>query len=53
MTALTIRDVPDGILTAVTAHTAQAGKSPQAYAPGLAGETRGQRAVRRARGTAG
>lgn len=65
MTALTIRDVPDDILTAVKVHAAQAGKSLQAYALDLlvrdaahpvpvlrAGETRGQRAVRRARGTA-
>ncbi|GAA3375358.1 hypothetical protein GCM10020367_42860 [Streptomyces sannanensis] len=65
MTALTIRDVPDDILTAVKVHAAQAGKSLQAYtlellardaahplAIGHPGETRGQRAVRRARGTA-
>ncbi|WP_280273164.1 FitA-like ribbon-helix-helix domain-containing protein [Nocardia wallacei] len=65
MTALTIRDVPDEVLQAVKVHAAQAGLSLQAYMLTLleheatrpsplapAGETRGQRAVRRARGSA-
>ncbi|BCK57600.1 FitA-like ribbon-helix-helix domain-containing protein [Nocardia wallacei] len=65
MTALTIRDVPDEVLQAVKVHAAQAGLSLQAYMLTLleheatrpaplapVGETRGQRAVRRARGSA-
>jgi plasmid stability protein len=65
MTALTIRDVPEDILTAVKVHAAKAGKSLQAYMLELlahdaaqptpitpVGETRGERAVRRLSGSA-
>ncbi|WP_280269272.1 FitA-like ribbon-helix-helix domain-containing protein [Nocardia wallacei] len=65
MTALTIRDVPDDVLRTVKIHAAQVGRSLQAYMLALlehdaaqanplipVGETRGERAVRRARGTA-
>ncbi len=67
MTAVTIRDVPEDVLTAVKVHAAQVGKSLHAYvldllardAAGVVtaksadvpGETRGERAIRRARGS--
>ncbi|WP_211339335.1 FitA-like ribbon-helix-helix domain-containing protein [Nocardia mexicana] len=65
MTALTIRDVPEEVLRTVKVHAAQAGQSLQSYVQALlehdaaqtnplnsADETRGQRAIRRARGSA-
>ncbi|MER6628784.1 antitoxin [Streptomyces sp. NPDC000987] len=65
MTSITIRDVPDDILTSVKVHAAQAGQSLQAYVLGLLaddaekaaplirqeGETSGQKFVRRLRGS--
>jgi hypothetical protein len=65
MTAVTIRDVPDDILTSVKVHAAQAGQSLQAYLVGLlaedaekaaplvrqADESSGQNLVRRLRGS--
>ena len=65
MTAITIRDVPDDILTPVKVHAAQAGQSLQAYVLDLLahdaeksaplarqeGETSGQKFVRRLRGS--
>ncbi|MEU9441917.1 antitoxin [Streptomyces sp. NPDC048304] len=65
MTAITIRNVPDHILTSVKVHAAQAGQSLQTYvlellahdaekAAPLAreeGETSGQKFVRRLRGS--
>ena len=65
MTSITIRDVPDDILTSVKVHAAQAGQSLQAYVVGLLaddaekaaplvrqeGETSGQKFVRRLRGS--
>ncbi|MBV9022265.1 MAG: hypothetical protein JO362_00320 [Streptomycetaceae bacterium] len=68
MTAITVRDVPDDVFAALKVQAAQAGKSLQEYAlllfqydaahpkplvePAQTGETHGQRAVRRARGSA-
>jgi hypothetical protein len=65
MTAVTIRDVPEDILTSVKVHAAQAGQSLQAYLVGLLaddaekaaplvrqeGESSGQKLVRRLRGS--
>ncbi|MFC6009891.1 FitA-like ribbon-helix-helix domain-containing protein [Nocardia lasii] len=66
MTAVTIRDVPEDVLVAVKKHATQAGQSLPAYlldllrrdaadvctdrSPDVPGETRGERAIRRARG---
>ncbi|MGF6886194.1 hypothetical protein ABIA39_000161 [Nocardia sp. GAS34] len=68
MTAFTVEDIPDEVLRAVKAHATQVGQSLQTYALSMftrdaaqtapaesvetIGETRGQRAVRMARGSA-